>query len=152
MPDPTPTTSEIQAVNVAVQKSEWQWFGASGHLCVGQWCRFHLTTQVGKYLVSTVGAYVHPRHSNGNEKAESEWLQKNWPGEQIGLGRTFETMVFEAGAPCVDEKCGCGMPSIGGSELDSEGYNVAKDATGGHMRMCEKWSAISTNPPSPKHF
>lgn len=125
-----------------IPKEQWEWFGNNGHLCVGKWCRFHLTTKVGKYLVSTVGQYVHPRHSNGSERAEAEWLKANWPGEEIGCGRTFETMVFEAGAPCAEEKCGCGMPGISWSELDFAGYNNGKDATAGHMEMCEKWSVL----------
>ena len=123
-----------------IPPDQWEWFGNVAHLCVGQWCRFHMATKVGKYLVSTVGEYVHPRHSGSSEKTEAEWLKKNWPGEDVGYGRKYETMVFEAGAPCADAKCGCGLPSIGGSELDARGYNSAKDAREGHMKLCRKWA------------
>lgn len=45
------------------------------------------------------------------------------------------------GERCSSEECGCcGIPTIDGSELDSEGYNRAGEATVGHMRMCERWS------------
>ena len=120
--------------------SEWRWFGNAGHFICSRWCRFHLTTQVGKYLVSTVGEYVHPRHGGGSERGESEWLEKNWPGEEIGLGRKYETMVFRAGKPCARPGCGCGLPEIDGKEVDFDGYNNAKDATDGHMALCVKWS------------
>lgn len=44
--------------------------------------------------------------------------------EQIGSGRTFETMVFKAGERCTAEGCNCGMPELAdASELDADGYN-----------------------------
>ena len=46
-------------------------------------------------------------------------------------------MVFKAGKLC---DCGCGIPSIDGSELDFTPYNDAKSATKGHMKLCNKWS------------
>ena len=110
---------------MSVPISKWKWFGHAGHLCVGYMCRFHLTTQVGKYLISTVGDY-YPK----------------WDGDRqtIGCGRYFETMVFEAGSPCDLEDCHCGIPEINGNELDFDGYNEAGSAAAGHMRMCRKWS------------
>lgn len=119
-----------------------KWFGNAAHFCCGQWCRFHLATQVGPWLISTVGEYVHPRHSGGSERTEEEWLSKNFPGEDIGIGRKYETMVFRAGEPCSIKTCGCGMPKIDGSEFDAAGYNSAGEATEGHMKMIAKWSKI----------
>jgi hypothetical protein len=49
----------------------WKWFGSAAHFICGRWCRFHLATQVGRYLISTVGEFVHPRHG-GSERAEAE--------------------------------------------------------------------------------
>lgn len=58
---------------------------------------------------------------------------------EIGLGRTYETMVFALnGKVCIDPECGCGMPEIVPSELLAEGYNLAGDATRGHFDACWK--------------
>ena len=64
-----------------VPKSEWVWYGYPGHLCVGRRCAYHLSTRIGSYLVSTVGAY----YPLGSGKMET-----------IGGGEAdyFETMVF----------------------------------------------------------
>jgi hypothetical protein len=125
----------------AVPQDEWEWFGHAAHLIVGSWCRFHLATKVGNYLVSTVGEYIHPRHANGSEQAEAKWIEDNWPGEDIGLDRKYETMVFLAGEECRSKKCGCGLPvPKEWSELDFRGYNKAGEARAGHLEMCHKWS------------
>lgn len=68
-----------------------------------------------------------------------EWLAKNYPGEDIGFGRKYETMVFLAGKPCSAEGCNCGLPEIGGSEIECEGYNFAADANVGHAKLVEKY-------------
>ncbi len=54
-----------------IPESKWEWFGNAGHFMCSQWCRFHLCTKVGPWLVSTVGEYVHPRHSAGGEQPEA---------------------------------------------------------------------------------
>src|SRR5919106_127620 len=59
--------------------TELKWFGHAAHFICGRWCRFHLATQVGDYLVSTVGEYwpehdvreIHAQHFDG------EWWRKN---------------------------------------------------------------------------
>lgn len=123
-----------------VRESDWEWFGHSAHFICGRWCRFHMATKVGDYLVSTVGEYI-PPHYSGSERAEAEWLTKNYPGQDIGCGRKYETMVFRAGEPCAAPKCMCGLPSLASSELDFVGYNDARDARIGHMAMCRRWAA-----------
>jgi len=122
-----------------MSKADWRWLGSPGHFICSHWCRFHLATIIGPWLVSTVGEYVHPRHGKGSEKAESEWLEKNWPGEEIGPKRKYETMVFSVLKVCDRPNCDCGMPMIEGHEIDSAGYNSRKDAQAGHEAMCEKW-------------
>lgn len=131
---------------------DWKWFGTPGHFICGDDCRFHLCTQVGKVLVSTVGQYfpcsevreIITKTSGislkgiGDER-EADFLKKIGYVE-IGAGRLYETMVFKAGNPCTHEKCNCGCPEINGSEMDFEGYNDASEATKGHYAMCEKWS------------
>lgn len=123
---------------MSVPREEWEWFGHAAHLCVGRWCRFHLATKVGPWIVSTVGEYIHPRNSGSSERTEAEWLERNWPGEDVGLNRKYETMVFEAGGPC---PCGCGMPIPNSwSEHGFEGYNDSASAREGHMRMCAEFA------------
>lgn len=137
---------------------EWKWFGNAGHLIVAEWCHFHLCTQVGPYLVSTVGQYwpdadvrrIHAQHRDpkwygANSILRGDYFdaayRKRFGYEEVGYNRKFETMVFTAGKPCADSGCGCGMPKPEDwGELDFDGYNDAGSATRGHMAMCEKWA------------
>lgn len=132
-----------------VPESEWRWFGLAGHFICGRWCRFHLCTAVGEYLISTVGLFVHPRRSVSREDTESDWLSQNPNGEEIGCNRFYETMVFRCGKPCDAPGCKCGMPQHDGAELDFEGYQTVQDATEGHRRMCEKWARAAANTGGP---
>ena len=124
-----------------IAADEWEWFGNAGHFICGAWCRFHLCTKVGKYLVSTVGEHIHPRNSGGSEQSESAYLVEHPLGETIGLDRLFETMVFLAGKRCFSKDCDCGLPEISGSELDFIASNTRKEAREGHMKLCRKWAA-----------
>lgn len=134
---------------------ETHWFGNAGHFICGHWCRFHLTTQVGDFLVSTVGQYWPERSSREIHARvhDSAWLadnshrkgddfdhayMKRFGFEEIGYQRTFETMVFRAGEPCRAPDCMCGLPGIDGGELDFRGYNDARAATEGHMALVAK--------------
>jgi len=125
----------------AIAPSGWKWYGHAGHFMCGRWCRFHLCTEVGPYVVSTVGQYVHPRHSKGTELTEIEWLEANPNGEEIGYQRFYETMVFRVTGHCRSYGCNCGLPSHDGSNIDFAGYNDPASATAGHMAMCEKWAS-----------
>ncbi|MGD0968648.1 MAG: hypothetical protein ABR949_10205 [Candidatus Aquilonibacter sp.] len=111
-----------------IPESEWKWYGHVAHFICGARCRFHLATEIGKYLVSTVGEMPPTRD------AYSDTF------EDIGLGRKYETMVFEVGGHCVEAECGqCGLPHPDSySELDADGYNDAGAATRGHYAMCER--------------
>ena len=124
-----------------IAEKDWKWFGHAAHFICGTWCRFHMATQIGEYLISTVGLYVHPSKSGGGEQVEAEFLSKNPNGQEIGCGRFYETMVFKTSKKiCKNEKCGCGLPEIDSLELDSEAYQKAGDARAGHMKMCKKWA------------
>jgi hypothetical protein len=133
-----------------------RWFGRAAHLIVGDKCQFHMATQVGDYLVSTVGEYwpERPVREIHAKVHDPDWLRKNahmmgdnfdyaymkrFGFEEVGCDRKYETMVFKAGEPCTREDCGCGIPAIDGSELDFGAYNTAGEATEGHMKMVEKW-------------
>lgn len=129
----------------------WRWYGHVGHLCVGNWCRFHLTTHVGHFMVSTLGEYVPDEqvreilancrnlHLEGVGDARLyDWLDKAGY-EKIGARRIYETMVFPAGKPCQTRDCGCGLPEILHPNVDFEGYLTPSAATLGHYALCEKW-------------
>ena len=101
-------------------------FGYPAHFICADRCRFHLATQVGKYLISTVGAMFPTPESKMTE---------------IGLDRMFETMVFRAGKQCKLSDCNCKMPQLtNGHELDTLGYNTAGEAQTGHEKMIKKWA------------
>ncbi len=131
---------------------KWKWFGNAGHFICGSRCRFHLTTVVGPWLVSTVGQYLpdegsreivaqsrHVKLEGRGDAREADYMKKIGY-EEIGIDRTFETMVFLAGKPCVVKKCCCGLPALVHPELDSSAYNEAGIATKGHYAMCRKWA------------
>ena len=122
---------------------QWQWYGSPGHLIVSRWCRFHLLTEVGDWIISTVGEYVHPRHSGGSEKVENDWLEENWPGEEIGPGRRYETMVFRFKNKHRCE-CGCGRPIPDSwDDVYMQGANDAKSARANHYALCEKYAGMA---------
>lgn len=147
-----------------IPRSEWKWYGHAAHLIVGQSCRFHLATEVGEYLVSTVGEYWPERRSReiSAEIHDPRWLAKNrhrkgddfdWAYmkrfgyEAVGADRKYETMVFRIASHCDAKECGCGLPQPSDwSELDFDGYNGAAEARAGHLAMCEKWAALSSSP------
>lgn len=124
-----------------IPASDWRWYGSHGHFICGRWCRYHLATEIGSYLVSTVGQYVHPRHTAGSEQAEADWLQEHPHGEEIGAGRYYETMVFRVIGHCDRPDCGCGLPVCDYGELDCRGYTTPAAATAGHMELCALWAA-----------
>lgn len=140
------------------------YYGHAAHFICAKDCRFHLATKVGKYLVSTVGELwpcraVREIHAQSHDPA---WLVKNahlrgdhfdaaymerFGFDTIGHNRKYETMVFKAGAPCTAKGCGCGLPSIDGSELDFLGYNDAGSAAKGHEKLCQKWERKQSRAP-----
>lgn len=134
-----------------MKKERWVWMPHAGHFILGHMCRFCLSTYVGKYIVSTVGEYVPDSavrrinvQARGDKEppivdpGEFEYL-KRYGFDEIGCGRTYETMVFKAKKAPKKVKC-CPYIMISGTEQDFKGYNTAADAYEGHLRMCRKWS------------
>lgn len=112
-------------------KSNWKWYGTAGHLCVADSCLFHLLTDVGNYIVSTIGDY-RPRYKHdGNESLPEP--------QEIGYKRLFETYVFKySGGFC---ECGCGTPKPADlSEVDALPANTYEEANTNHLKLCQKWS------------
>ena len=139
-----------------MKKENWVWMPHAGHFILGDECRFHLATYVGKYIVSTVGELwndqairrIHAKIHNPVWYSEKSQLRgdyfdsayfKEFGYEELGIGRTYETMVFKAKKS--KNKC-CPYEIISG-EMDSDGYTDAGKAYKGHLRMCNKWSKKS---------
>lgn len=136
-----------------IPESEWKWYGDAAHFICGSQCEFHLATQIGTRIVSTVGKlfpdskvraiYAQSRGVVIEGKGDEwDWNYRhkmpNHGYEQIGCDRLYETMVFDlSGKIC---GCGCGLPKIIPNELDCRGYNDAIEATEGHMELCRKWA------------
>jgi hypothetical protein len=148
---------EREGGGVKVSIDKWKWFGHAGHLIVSRWCQYHLCTQIGEYLISTVGEYWPSRSSREIHAQihDPKWLNENvhlkgdefdaaymsrFGFEDIGCDRKYESYVFKAGKPCSSPDCNCGLPSIDGSELDGLPANDAGTAAKNHMQLCWKYA------------
>lgn len=119
-----------------------QWLGTPGHFIGAHHCRFRLTTEVGEYLISTVGLYF-PFPEDREYPADFPFskAQRAKPME-LGYQRTFETMVFPLGDPC---QCTPECPAHQvreWSEVEMRGYNDVGAATAGHQAMIDKYIAL----------
>lgn len=130
----------------------WTWLPRPAHFCCSDKCRFHLATEVGGYIVSTVGelffdsdvrrltASVKDKEWFAeNEKLKGDYFDiaymKRFGFEDIGTNRKYETMVFKS------TKNYSGEFEIVVTEcVDSKGYNDDKSAIKGHTELCLKWS------------
>ena len=118
-----------------IEERDWKWFGFAGHFIGGNDCLFHLCTEVGEYLVSTVGDY-RPFGLEGRRQNESQ---------EIGYNRLYETFVFslENSELC---SCGCGIRKpVEMLEIDSLPASDATSARDNHMTMCRKYATIDDN-------
>ena len=137
-----------------MKKEKWVWMPHAGHFILGHKCQFKLNTYVGGYIVSTVGELELDRASKEihAEIYDKKWFDKNkhlkgddfnyayfkrFGFEEIGMNRTYETMVFKAKKS--KHKC-CPFEIIVSKEVDFRGYNKPEDAFKGHMELCKKWS------------
>lgn len=130
-------------------KKKEVWMPHSGHLIVGNDCRFHMNTYCNGYIISTVGEYF-PDSGIREMFAEMRGVKLEGKGdardadylkklgfEDLGCGRKYETMVFR-GIKSKDPCCPYKMAS--GADLDFAGYNSPEDAFKGHYKMLRKWS------------
>ena len=138
---------------------KWAWMPHAGHFICAKYCRFHLNTYVGGYIVSTVGEYVPDSEvreifatargisleGRGDERL-ADYMEKIGY-EELGYQRLYETMVFKAKKS--DNKC-CPYTASNWMEEDTEGYNTAEDAYKGHLRMCKKWGRKTVRIPHTK--
>ena len=126
----TMTPIEIPEAAVVVPVEDWKWYGMAAHFICAADCLFHMATQVGGYIVSTVGDLR--LHEGGGRRGKRT---------SIGCDRDYETFVFLAGEVCT---CGCGMPTIEGHEIDAEPANDPITARENHMAMCAKYARTPT--------
>ena len=112
--------------------NEIKWFGTAGHFCASTNCRFHLSTQVGKFLISTVGAYF-PLFQDKMEPMSFSTVF------EVRRDFYYETMVFVAGSPCNTPDCNCGVPDHNGKAIECFRYRTAQEATQGHLKLIEKY-------------
>lgn len=135
-----------------MSEKDWIWMPHPGHFICSRDCKFHMTTKVGRYIVSTVGELLFDApvreimaHSRGVKLVErgdariAEYMKKIGY-EDIGAGRKYETMVFRAmKGPKGNEDGCCPYRMRNGQEMDFAGYNDPTSAFKGHYAMCKKW-------------
>lgn len=135
-----------------MKKENWVWMPHPGHFIGAKDCKFFMSTYVGKYIVSTVGEYF-PDSRAREIYAQSRGIVLEGLGderdfdymkrvgyEEIGYGRTYETMVFNAVKSPDKDTC-CPWRQESGRELDFDGYKTPEAAYAGHLAMCKKWAA-----------
>lgn len=136
-------------------KDQWTWMPHPAHFICARDCKFFLATEVGGYIVSTVGEYL-PDSRVREIFAKCRMVKVDGMGDawdrdymdKIGYEALslpdwlYETMVF----PSVDmpetECKGCLFKIESGNNLDGDMYKTPEDAFKGHMALCEKWAAI----------
>ena len=111
---------------MGIPESEWKWCGMAGHLNVGHLCRYHLLTHVGKFRISTVGAYY------PDPKGEMETIGG-------GDDAFFETLVFRTSG-LADEGCSACHTVESWGEIDGIRYPDWNAANDGHMGFCRKYA------------
>lgn len=108
----------------------WVWMPHPAHFTGADKCQFRLATWIGPepgFIVATIG----------------EWFPKGDNEREVGINRTYETMVFPAKKNRKKSCCPYEISDL--SEIEAAGYNDPASAYNGHLAMCEKWS----NPPTP---
>lgn len=105
-----------------ISESEWKWFGHPRHFCGSPNCHWHMVTEIGNFVVSSIGDY-RPPMNEGQQK-------------EIGCDRKYETYVFAIGNEVCE--CGCGQRefSNGPREVAAYGANEPGKARQNHMDMC----------------
>ena len=117
-----------------IPESQWRWFGYPMHFICADRCLWHLATQVGEYVVSSVG-HMRPYIIDTG----IGWKD----AEPIGCNDAiYEVFVFR-----VTGRHDCGCPTIEGIEL--EGYRFGQKAwdehevaEGKHRELCLRYAEM----------
>lgn len=120
-----------------IPASEWIWHGHPLHLSVHRRCQFRMGTEIGDFVVSTIGEY--------------ELEGGGYDTLGIDPHSFYETMVFRKtghfegilpdrrGADTLSgTKC---CPDITGDDLFCERYSNSVSARVGHMLTCQRVAA-----------
>lgn len=110
------------------KEKKWIWMGHAAHFILGHECQFKLATEVGGFVVSTVGELKYPKLPGVIQKEEFE---------DLGWNRKYETMVFKSKKSNL--LC-CPYIMDLPAEIDFLPANDADTATKNHYKLCEKWS------------
>ena len=126
---------------IAADKSrfeiEWTWYGQAKHFIGAANCDFHLATQIGDVIISTVGGY-RPFLSYTKQTLLALDIDPEdaYKYQDIGHNRKHETMTFKAKIAECD--C-CDWEADTSNILDwYDEYNDARSARIGHMEICKK--------------
>jgi hypothetical protein len=118
-----------------IEREQWIWFGFPKHFIMADKCQFHMATKVGHWIISTVGQLVTDDMDEYNYD-----IKENPDGikmKEVGAGRFFETMVFEA----EKARCDCCEWEVnvenGRHDFPGGAYDTASEAREGHMKVCE---------------
>lgn len=118
---------------------EWKWYGYPAHFIGAPNCHFHLATEIGRILVSTVGEYYPPVHLD--DSGNVVYSPPDMP-QTIGWNRLYETMVclIDPLTRCHEKGCECLMPEITAYELHMEAANARGEAARNHLKTCYLWA------------
>lgn len=109
---------------VTIDQGQWRWCGSAHHNAIGFDCRFALATQVGEWVVSTVGDW---------RPVRDEAPRPVGP-EPDAL---YETCVFPAGEPGE-----CGVARTGSAvEVAGRRWTTRAQAVEGHAELCRRAAA-----------
>ena len=116
-------------MSFAIPESDWTWCGGPHHFVGRSNCRFHLATQVGLILVSTVGEY-RPPSSGGDMKP-------------LGLAADsfYETMVFLV-EDYPGQDCPIGQFTADG-QVECVHSSTPTEASTAHRSMARRWSSLT---------
>jgi hypothetical protein len=108
-------------------REDWIWLPHAAHFIGSHFCDFRMATDVGDFIVSTVGEYHRYLTTGNREKRE------------IGRDRYYETMIFYKKITDPND-CECCVFCPDGEEIEMIPYNSNVEAMNGHVSACDKYS------------
>lgn len=109
-----------------IKRKDWKWLGYAGHFCQCYKCKFSLATEIGDFLVSTIGDMHNDFYDDD-------------PITIGGEGSFYETMVFSLKDEYYHDDSGCRVPDYCDC-IQSEYYMDSVHAREGHMKICKQIS------------